>query len=187
MSHIKRESYHGKHLLTANAIPPGYDRQTGPRIVHRFWRVSPRPSGGIRRYSGQQNGSDWGYTEVNPDWRRAANRRSPQQDLLYTVAEMSADAWTARGRGGGATSAACPGRWSRELCFSAKMRSHRWPLSPHHYRKGYCRSPASGEMQLGSSADQGGSSGIRTSRNRQPGVVGGAAEAAGLPAFTVMS
>ncbi|SQC43396.1 D-mannonate oxidoreductase [Klebsiella pneumoniae] len=43
-----------------------------------------------------EHGSDWGYTEVNLIGGEQQIADLQQQDLLYTVAEMSADAWTAR-------------------------------------------------------------------------------------------
>lgn len=105
-------------LLTANAILPGYDRHAlVPRIVHLGFGAFHRAHQAVYAdILASEYGSDWGYTEVNLIGGEQQIADLRQQDLLYTVAEMSADAWTARGRGGEA-GAACPGRWSRGRAF----------------------------------------------------------------------
>ena len=75
-------------LLTANATLPTYDRSALiPRIVHLGFGAFHRAHQAVYAdILASEHGSDWGYTEVN----------LIGGDLLYTVAEMSADAWTAR-------------------------------------------------------------------------------------------
>ena len=65
-------------LLTANAMLPGAHQAVYADIL------------------ASEHGSDWGYTEVNLIGGEQQIADLRQQDRLYTVAEMSADAWTAR-------------------------------------------------------------------------------------------
>ncbi len=84
-------------LLTANATLPTYDRSA--LIPVSFILVLARFIALIRLYAdilASEHGSDWGYTEVNLIGGEQQVADLQQQDLLYTVAEMSADAWTAR-------------------------------------------------------------------------------------------
>lgn len=85
-------------LLTANAILPGYDRHAlVPRIVHLGFGAFHRAHQAVYAdILASEYGSDWGYTEVNLIGGEQQIADLRQQDLLYTVGEMSADAWTAR-------------------------------------------------------------------------------------------
>lgn len=93
------ESHHGNTLLTANATLPTYDRSALiPRIVHLGFGAFHRAHQAVYAdILASEHGSDWGYTEVNLIGGEQQIADLQQQDLLYTVAEMSADAWTARG------------------------------------------------------------------------------------------
>ncbi len=85
-------------LLTANAMLPGYDRSALiPRIVHLGFGAFHRAHQAVYAdILASEHGSDWGYTEVNLIGGEQQIADLRQQDRLYTVAEMSADAWTAR-------------------------------------------------------------------------------------------
>ena len=85
-------------LLTANAIQPDYDRRAlVPRIVHLGFGAFHRAHQAVYAdILASEHGSDWGYTEVNLIGGEQQIADLHQQDRLYTVAEMSADAWTAR-------------------------------------------------------------------------------------------
>ena len=85
-------------LLTANATLPTYDRSALiPRIVHLGFGAFHRAHQAVYAdILASEHGSDWGYTEVNLIGGEQQIADLQQQDLLYTVAEMSADAWTAR-------------------------------------------------------------------------------------------
>lgn len=87
----------GNNLLSAKATLPVYDRNNlAPRIVHLgFVHFTVR----IRVYAdilATEHFSDWGYYEVNLIGGEQQIADLQQQDNLYTVAEMSADVWTAR-------------------------------------------------------------------------------------------
>ncbi|WP_455549901.1 mannitol dehydrogenase family protein, partial [Klebsiella pneumoniae] len=84
-------------LLTANATLPAYDRNgLIPRIVHLGFVAFHRAHQAVYAdILATEHGSDWGYTEVNLIGGEQQIADLQQQDLLYTVAEMSADAWTA--------------------------------------------------------------------------------------------
>ena len=93
-------------LLTANATLPTYDRSA--LIPVSFILVLARFIALIRLCMPiywPEHGSDWGYTEVNLIGGEQQIADLQQQDLLYTVAEMSADARTARVVGGEAGAA----------------------------------------------------------------------------------
>ncbi|MFA1646534.1 MAG: D-mannonate oxidoreductase, partial [Enterobacteriaceae bacterium] len=85
-------------LLKANATLPRYDRNTlQTRIVHLGFGAFHRAHQAVYTdILAAEQGSDWGYCEVNliGGEQQIADLRA--QDNLYTVAEMSADAWTAR-------------------------------------------------------------------------------------------
>jgi fructuronate reductase len=85
-------------LLKANAAVPAYDRQRlVPRIVHLGFGAFHRAHQSVYAdILAAEHGSDWGYCEVNLIGGEQQIADLKAQDNLYTVAEMSADAWTAR-------------------------------------------------------------------------------------------
>lgn len=85
-------------LLTAHATLPSYDRnRLVPRIVHLGFGAFHRAHQAVYTdILATEHDSDWGYIEVNLIGGEQQIADLQQQDLLYTVAEMSADAWTAR-------------------------------------------------------------------------------------------
>lgn len=85
-------------LLQANATLPQYDRDSlQPRIVHLGFGAFHRAHQAVYAdILAAEHGSDWGYCEVNLIGGEQQIADLNAQDNLYTVAEMSADAWTSR-------------------------------------------------------------------------------------------
>lgn len=75
-----------------------YDRNNlAPRIIHLGFGAFHRAHQGVYAdILATEHFSDWGYYEVNLIGGEQQIADLQQQDNLYTVAEMSADAWTAR-------------------------------------------------------------------------------------------
>ncbi len=88
----------GNNLLSAKATLPVYDRNNlAPRIVHLGFGAFHRAHQGVYAdILATEHFSDWGYYEVNLIGGEQQIADLQQQDNLYTVAEMSADVWTAR-------------------------------------------------------------------------------------------
>lgn len=85
-------------LLSAKATLPDYDRAAlAARMVHLGFGAFHRAHQGVYTdiLAAEQH-SDWGYYEVNLIGGEQQIADLKQQDNLYTVAEMSAEAWTAR-------------------------------------------------------------------------------------------
>lgn len=177
-------------LLTAKATLPGYDRtKLVPRMVHLGFGAFHRAHQGVYTdILATEHNSDWGYCEVNLIGGEQQIADLKQQDNLYTVAEMSADAWTARVVGvvKNALHAEVDGL---ESVLNALREPQVAIVSLTITEKGYCHSPATGQLMLDHpmiTAD--------LQNRKQPktalGVVVEALarrKAAGLPAFTVMS
>lgn len=177
-------------LLTANATLPAYDRnRLIPRIVHLGFGAFHRAHQAVYAdILATEHGSDWGYTEVNLIGGEQQIADLQEQDLLYTVAEMSADAWTARVVG--VVKQAMHAQVDGLESVLAKMCEPQVAIvSLTITEKGYCHSPASGELQLDHPLI------VADLQNPQqpksaPGVVVEALarrKAAGLPGFSVMS
>ncbi|VDZ94157.1 D-mannonate oxidoreductase [Salmonella enterica subsp. enterica] len=85
-------------LLSAKATLPDYDRAAlAARMVHLGFGAFHRAhQGGYTDILAAEQHSDWGYYEVNLIGGEQQIADLKQQDNLYTVAEMSAEAWTAR-------------------------------------------------------------------------------------------
>ncbi|POP47368.1 D-mannonate oxidoreductase [Superficieibacter electus] len=177
-------------LLTAKATLPHYDRsRLVPRIVHLGFGAFHRAHQGVYAdILASEQGSDWGYIEVNLIGGEQQIADLKKQDNLYTVAEMSADAWTARVVGvvKEALHAQVDGL---EYVLSKMCEPQIAIVSLTITEKGYCHSPATGQLMLDHPlivAD--------LQHPQQPasavGVVVEALarrKAAGLPAFSVMS
>ncbi|MBV8044257.1 mannitol dehydrogenase family protein [Pluralibacter sp.] len=177
-------------LLTANASVPGYDRSTlVPRIVHLGFGAFHRAHQAVYAdILAQEYGSDWGYTEVNLIGGEQQIADLKRQDNLYTVAEMSADAWKARVVG--VVTEALHAQVDGLETVLAKMCEPQVAIvSLTITEKGYCHSPATGQLMLDHpliAAD------LQHPHQptSAPGVVVEALarrKAAGLPAFSVMS
>ncbi len=177
-------------LLHANATVPNWDRNAlVPRIVHLGFGAFHRAHQAVYAdILAAEHGSDWGYTEVNLIGGEQQIADLKNQDRLYTVAEMSADAWTARVVGvvKNALHAQVDGL---ETVLAAMCEPQVAIVSLTITEKGYCHSPATGQLMLDHPAI------VADLQNPQqpksaPGVIVAALarrKAAGLPAFTVMS
>ena len=177
-------------LLHAKATVPNWDRNAlVPRIVHLGFGAFHRAHQAVYAdILAAEHGSDWGYTEVNLIGGEQQIADLKNQDRLYTVAEMSADAWTARVVGvvKNALHAQVDGL---ETVLAAMCEPQIAIVSLTITEKGYCHSPAPGQLMLDHPAI------VADLQNPQqpksaPGVIVAALarrSAAGLPAFTVMS
>lgn len=177
-------------LLTAKATVPAYDRnKLVPRIVHLGFGAFHRAHQAVYTdILAQEHNSDWGYTEVNLIGGEQQIADLKRQDNLYTVAEMSADAWTARVVG--VVKDALHAQVDGLETVLAKMCEPQVAIvSLTITEKGYCHSPATGELNLDHpliAAD------LQNPHQptSAPGVVVEALarrKAVGLPAFSVMS
>ncbi|WOA52556.1 hypothetical protein RXA29_22315 [Dickeya solani] len=85
-------------LLTANAQRPDYDRNTlTPRIVHLGFGAFHRAHQAV--YADRlaaEHASDWGYCDINLIGGEQQIADLKRQDLLFSVAEMSPQAWYCR-------------------------------------------------------------------------------------------
>ena len=177
-------------LLTAKATLPGYDRnRLIPRIVHLGFGAFHRAHQGVYTdILAAEYNSDWGYCEVNLIGGEQQIADLKQQDNLYTVAEMSADAWTARVVGvvKKALHAQVDGL---ESVLAAMCEPQVAIVSLTITEKGYCHSPATGQLMLDHPMIAADLQNPHQPKSA-PGVVVEALarrKAAGLAAFTVMS
>lgn len=135
-----------------------------------------------------EHNSDWGYCEVNLIGGEQQIADLKQQDNLYTVAEMSADAWTARVVGvvKNALHAQVDGL---ETVLAAMCEPQVAIVSLTITEKGYCHSPATGQLMLDHPMIAADLQNPQQPKSA-PGVVVEALarrKAAGLAPFTVMS
>lgn len=177
-------------LLTAKATLPDYDRnRLFPRIVHLGFGAFHRAHQGVYTdILAAEHNSDWGYCEVNLIGGEQLIADLKQQDNLYTVAEMSADAWTARVVGvvKKALHAQVDGL---ESVLAAMCEPQVAIVSLTITEKGYCHSPATGQLMLDHPMIAADLQNPHQPKSA-PGVVVEALarrKAAGLAAFTVMS
>ena len=136
-------------LLTAKATLPSYDRsKLVSRIVHLGFGAFHRAHQAVYAdILAAEQGSDWGYTEVNLIGGEQQIADLQKQALLYTVAEMSADAWTARVVG--VVKQAMHAEVDGLESVLAKMCEPQVAIvSLTITEKGYCHSPSTGEIQL---------------------------------------
>lgn len=136
-------------LLQANATLPQYDRDNlKARIVHLGFGAFHRAHQAVYAdILAAEHGSDWGYCEVNliGGEQQIADLRG--QENLYTVAEMSADGWTARVVGvvKQALHAQVDGL---ESVLAALCEPQVAIVSLTITEKGYCHAPATGQLML---------------------------------------
>lgn len=177
-------------LLTAKATLPTYDRsKLVPRIVHLGFGAFHRAHQAVYAdILAAEHGSDWGYTEVNLIGGEQQIADLNHQDNLYTVAEMSADAWTARVVG--VVKEALHAQVDDLETVLAKMCEPQVAIvSLTITEKGYCHSPATGQLMLDHPLIAADLQNPHQPKSA-PGVVVEALarrKAAGLPAFSVMS
>lgn len=177
-------------LFNAKAVLPHYNRDAlQMRIVHLGFGAFHRAHQALYAdILAAEHGSDWGYCEVNLIGGEQQIADLKAQDNLYTVAEMSADAWTARVVGvvKKALHAQVDGL---EAVLSALCEPQIAIVSLTITEKGYCHAPATGLLMLDHPLI------VADLQNpHQPGSAVGVVvealarrKAAGLPAFTVMS
>ena len=177
-------------LLTAKATLPTYDRnKLVPRIVHLGFGAFHRAHQSVYAdILAAEHGSDWGYCEVNLIGGEQQIADLKQQDNLYTVAEMSADAWTARvvGVAKRALHAQVDGL---ETVLAAMCEPQVAIVSLTITEKGYCHSPATGKLMLDHPLIAGDLQNPQQPKSAAGVVVEALArrKAAGLAAFSVMS
>ncbi|MFV0263884.1 MAG: mannitol dehydrogenase family protein [Kluyvera sp.] len=177
-------------LLTAKATLPTYDRsKLVSRIVHLGFGAFHRAHQAVYAdILASEHGSDWGYTEVNLIGGEQQIADLNHQDNLYTVAEMSADAWTARVVG--VVKEALHAQVDGLETVLAKMCEPQVAIvSLTITEKGYCHSPATGQLMLDHPLIVADLQSPHQPKSA-PGVVVEALarrKAAGLPAFSVMS
>ncbi|WP_435930187.1 mannitol dehydrogenase family protein [Dryocola sp. BD613] len=177
-------------LLSAKAIVPTYDRsKLVPRIVHLGFGAFHRAHQAVYTdILAQQHGSDWGYCEVNLIGGEQQIADLRQQDNLYSVAEMSADAWQCRVVGvvKNALHAQVDGL---EAVLSAMTQPEVAIVSLTVTEKGYCHAPTTGTILLDHPFIVHDLANPHQPQSA-PGVIVEALarrKAAGLPAFSVMS
>lgn len=177
-------------LLQAKATLPQYDRGSlQARIVHLGFGAFHRAHQAVYAdILAAEHGSDWGYTEVNLIGGEQQIADLNAQDNLYTVAEMSADAWTSRVVGvvKNALHAQVDGL---EAVLAAMCEPQVAIVSLTITEKGYYHSPATGKLMLDHSLIAADLQNPHQPKSA-PGVVVEALarrKAAGLPAFSVMS
>ncbi|EOU9536612.1 mannitol dehydrogenase family protein [Cronobacter dublinensis] len=136
-------------LLNARAILPTYDRDAlAARIVHLGFGAFHRAHQAVYAdILAAEHASDWGYCEINLIGGEQQIADIRRQDNLYTVAEMSADAWRARVVGvvKNALHAQVDGS---EAVFAALCQPQVAIVSLTITEKGYCHSPATGELVM---------------------------------------
>ena len=138
-----------KTLLAAKATCPAYDRSAlKTRIVHLGFGAFHRAHQGVYAdILAAEHQSDWGYCEVNLIGGEQQIADLHRQDNLYTVAEMSADNWQARVVGvvNRAMHVSVDGL---EAVLEAMCEPQVAIVSLTITEKGYCHSPATGELNL---------------------------------------
>lgn len=136
-------------LLSANAIVPQYDRnKLVPRLVHLGFGAFHRAHQAVYAdILAQDHGSDWGYCEINLIGGEQQIADLKQQDMLYSVAEMSAGAWQCRVVGvvKQVLHAQVDGL---DAVFHTLAQPEVAIVSMTITEKGYCHSPATGQLQL---------------------------------------
>lgn len=177
-------------LLTAKATVPNYDRsKLVARIVHLGFGAFHRAHQAVYTdILAQEHASDWGYCEVNLIGGEQQIADLKQQDNLYSVAEMSADAWQCRVVGvvKEALHAQVDGL---ETVLNAMLRPEVAIVSLTVTEKGYCHAPATGTILLDHPLIVHDLANPHQPKSA-PGVIVEALarrKAAGLPAFSVMS
>lgn len=134
-------------LLAARAVVPGYDRsRLVTRIVHLGFGAFHRAHQAVYAdILADEHGSDWGYCEVNLIGGEQQIADLKRQGNLYSVAEMSADAWHVRVVGV-VTQALHAKMDGIEAVLAALTQPEVAIVSLTVTEKGYCHSPATGEL-----------------------------------------
>lgn len=137
-------------LLGAKASLPMYDRSAlVGRMVHLGFGAFHRAHQAIYAdILANEHNSDWGYCEINLIGGEQQITDLRQQNMLYSVTEMSTDAWKSRVVGvvKQALHAQIDGL---DAIFHALIQPEVAIVSMTITEKGYCHSPATGQLQLG--------------------------------------
>lgn len=177
-------------LSLANALFPQYDRdKLRLRLVHLGFGAFHRAHQAVYAdILAQEHGSDWGYCEINLIGGEQQIADLKQQNYLYSVAEMSADAWQCRVVGvvKQALHAHVDGL---AAIFHALVQPEVAIVSMTITEKGYCHSPATGQLQLEHPLIAHDLANPQQPQSAVGVIVEALAQrkAAGLPAFSVMS
>lgn len=177
-------------LLNAKATVPKWNRnKLVPRIVHLGFGAFHRAHQAVYAdVLAAEHNSDWGYVEVNLIGGEQQIADLKRQGLLYSVAEMSAHGW--EGRVIGVVKQALHAQVDgTEAVLHALCQPEIAIVSLTITEKGYCHSPATGELmrdhpQIVADLAQ------PHQPLSAPGIIVEALarrKAAGLPAFTVLS
>lgn len=135
------------NLLSARAQLPSYDRKAmSSRIVHLGFGAFHRAHQAVYAdILASDHASNWGYTEINLIGGEQQIADINAQDNLFTVAEMSADNWTAHVVGV-VTRALHVTTDGLEAALSALSEPQVAIVSLTITEKGYCHSPSTGEL-----------------------------------------
>ncbi|ACS86415.1 mannitol dehydrogenase family protein [Musicola paradisiaca] len=176
--------------LSPDVVVPDYDRTTlKTRIVHLGFGAFHRAHQAVYADRlAKEHASDWGYCEVNLIGGEQQIDDLQQQDLLFSVAEMSPEAWRCRVVGvvRQALHAQTDGI---EAVLTAMSQADVAIVSLTITEKGYCHAPATGKLMLDHPLIAADLSHPHAPASA-PGVIVAALarrKAAGLPAFSVMS
>lgn len=135
--------------LRSSRFAPAYDRsKLVTRCVHLGFGAFHRAHQAVYAdILATGHHSDWGYCEVNLIGGEQQIADLNRQDRLYTVAEMSADGWTTRVVGV-ATQALHAQVDGLDAVLNALCQPDVAIVSLTITEKGYCHSPATGELML---------------------------------------
>lgn len=135
------------NLLSARAQHPSYNRKVlSSRIVHLGFGAFHRAHQAVYAdILASEQGSDWGYTEINLVGGEQQISDINEQENLFTVAEMSDEDWTTR-IVGVVTRALHVTTDGLEAALSALCEPQVAIVSLTITEKGYCHSPSTGEL-----------------------------------------
>lgn len=135
--------------LATQGLQPPYPRAAlRPRLLHLGCGAFHRAHQAVYAdMLASDHASDWGYCEVSLTDSGGTIAAMKSQDLLYTVAEMDADDWSCRVVG-----VVCQALNLREDGLSAVLEALAHAelavVTLTITEKGYCHSPATGQLQL---------------------------------------
>lgn len=186
---LEKAKESGADWAINNSQTPLGENNLAPRIVHLGFGAFHRAHQGVYAdILATEHFSDWGYYEVNLIGGEQQIADLQQQDNLYTVAEMSADAWTARVVGvvKKALHVQIDGL---ETVLAAMCEPQIAIVSLTITEKGYFHSPATGQLMLDHPMVVADVQNPHQPKTATGMIVEALArrKAAGLPAFTVMS
>ncbi|QCT21228.1 fructuronate reductase [Jejubacter calystegiae] len=177
-------------LWSARATLPKYDRnRLQTRIVHLGFGAFHRAHQAVfADILAAEHNSDWGYCEVNLIGGEQQIASLKRQENLFSVSEMSGEGWSSRVVGvvKEALHAEVDGI---DTVLAAMCRPEVSIVSLTVTEKGYCHSPATGELVIDHPLIQADLAHPQAPRSAPGTIVAALArrKAAGLPGFSVMS